>query len=82
MIKITGHPHDRRWYFKTGINFAGRRFIIYNTYFGGLAFIFSSGNAHHLREQTKDEQQMIKNYEHPRRKDGKLDMRYERNIKS
>lgn len=79
MIKVIGRPFDRRWYFKVGTNYCGRRFINFNTFFGGVAFIFSSGNGHYLKEQTREEQKMIENYEHPRTKNGKLDMRFNRN---
>ena len=79
MIKVIKLPYDRRWLFDTNINYAGRRYVRIGTYFGGIALVFSGGNAHYLREKTKDEQKMMEDYEHPKRKDGKLDMRYTRN---
>ena len=82
MIKVITKPFDRRWYLKVGKNYADRRFVIINTYFGGIAFVFSGGNAHYLREQSKEEQQTIKDFEHrpiPYKKDGTPDMRYKWN---
>ena len=82
MVRVIKHPHDRRWYLKVGENYAGRRFVNFNTCFGGFGLVFSGGNAHYLREQSKEEQQTIKDFEHrpiPYKKDGTPDMRYKWN---
>lgn len=79
VIKTSGY-----WYFNCGENYAGRKFIRFQTPWWGIAFVFSSGNAHYLREETKQEQEKMKEFEKfsrecPKKKNGDPDMRYKVN---
>ena len=70
-----------KWGIAWAKNHDDNRFLRIDTPYFSRSLIFSSGNAHYLTEQTKRDKQMIENYEHPKRKDGKLDMRYNKNKK-
>jgi len=85
MVKVIKR-YGGRWELRTGINYAGWRYFVINTLWGGLGFVFSSGNGHYLREPTKQEYQNIKKFEnmpddikYPKRKNGEPDMRYKIN---
>lgn len=78
MVKVVTND-SFKWGISSAINPLGRRFIRIDTPYKSIGFIFSSGNAHYLREQSKQEQKMTDDYEHPKRKDGKRDMRYWKN---
>jgi len=81
MIKVI-KQYGGKWELRTGTNYAGWRYLVINTFWGGWGFVFSSSNGHYLKEPTKKEYQNIKDFENrliPTKKDGTPDMRYKWN---
>jgi len=90
MVKVI-RAQEPRVCLKTGINPNGRRFIRFATPWGGIGFVFSSGNGHYLQEPTKKEFERIKRQDeyynevfsddvkYPKKKNEDPDMRYKIN---